>query len=110
MSTTLNKYHKTGRNTGFSLTELMIAVVIVGILSMVAYPSFMQSVRKSKRIDAQTAFTRASTNLERFFGTNGTYTADEALLGLKIDSGTAYTDKGHYVMTVTAGASGIGRS
>jgi Tfp pilus assembly protein PilE len=39
---------------------------------MIAVPSFMQNVRKSKRTDAQTALARTSTNLERFFGANGT--------------------------------------
>ena len=54
------------RNAGFTLVEVMIAVTILAILSMIAYPSFMQSVRKSKRTDAQTALTRATNNLERF--------------------------------------------
>ncbi len=98
------------RNAGFTLVEVMIAVTILAILSMIAYPSFMQSVRKSKRTDAQTALTRATNNLERFFGTNGTYTTDTAQLGLKIDAGTAYSDNSHYIITVTAGATGIGSS
>jgi len=92
------------RNSGFTLTELMITVAIVAILSMIAYPSFLQSVRKSNRTDAQTALTRASSNLERFFATNGTYTTDATQLGLMVDGGTAYSDNGHYVMTVAPGA------
>jgi len=98
------------RNAGFTLTELMIVVGIIALLSMIAYPSFIQSVRKSHRTDAQTALTRASNNLERFFATNGTYTTDATKLGLSGDAGTAYSDNSHYVMTVTAGATGIGTS
>ena len=98
------------RYAGFSLTELLIVIVIVGMLSIVAYPSFMQSVRKSKRTDAQTALTRATAGLERFFSTNGTYTTNTASLGLKIDGGSAYSDNGHYVITIAAGATGIGSS
>ena len=98
------------RSSGFTLTELMVVVAIISLLSMIAYPSFMQSVRKSKRTDAQAALTRASNNLERFFGTNGTYTTDATQLGLISDAGTAYSDNSHYVMTVTAGATGIGTS
>ncbi len=100
----------TNRQFGFTLTELLVAIVIVAILSSLAYPSFVQSVRKSKRTDAQTALTRASNNLERFFSTNGTYTTDATLLGLTVDAGTTYSDGGHYVVTVTAGATGIGSS
>jgi type IV pilus assembly protein PilE len=88
----------------------MVAVTIVAMLSMIAYPSFMQSVRKSKRTDAHTALTRASNNLERFFGTNGTYTTDTSQLGLTIDAGTAYSGSGHYIITVAAGGTGIGSS
>jgi len=98
------------RNSGFTLTELMVTVAIVAVLSMVAYPSFMDSVRKSKRTDAQTALTRASSNLERFFATNGRYTTDATQLGLKIEDGAAYTDNGHYTVAVTAGTTGIGSS
>ncbi len=98
------------RNSGFTLVEAMITVVILALLAMIAYPSFMQSVRKSKRTDAQTALTRTSNNLERFFGANSTYTTNSALLGLTIDAGTAYSDSGHYIITVTAGATGIGSS
>ncbi len=98
------------RNSGFTLLELMITVVVIAILASVAYPSFMQSVRKSKRTDAHAALTKASSNLERFFGTNGTYTTDTSQLRLVIDAGTAYSDSGHYIITVAAGATGIGSS
>ena len=99
-----------GRNAGFNMIELMVTLVIIAILTMVAYPSFMQSVRKGKRSDAHTAMTRAAGNLERFFSTNGTYTTDASLLGLTMDGGSAYSDQGHYVIAVAAGGTGIGSS
>ena len=99
-----------GRNGGFNLVELMVTLIIIAILTMVAYPSFMQSVRKGKRSDAHTAMTRAAGNLERFFSTNGTYTTDASQLGLTMDGGSAYSDQGHYVIAVAAGGSGIGSS
>ena len=106
----LKNHTGAGRNSGFSLTELLIALTIVAILTTIAFPSFMQSVRKSKRIDAQTALTNATNNLERFFATNGTYTVDSSQLGLKMDAGSAYSENGHYVVVVAAGATGIGSS
>lgn len=98
------------RNAGFNLVELMITLIIISILTMMAYPSFMQSVRKGKRSDAHTAMTRAAGNLERFFSTNGTYTTDASQLGLTMDGGSAYSDQGHYVIAVAAGVTGIGSS
>ena len=101
---------RVSRNSGFTLVEAMITLVIVAILAMISYPSFMQSVRKSKRTDAHTALTTAAANLERFFGTNGTYTTDTSQLRLVIDAGTTYSNDGHYIITVAAGATGIGSS
>jgi len=98
------------RQGGFNLIELMVTLVIIAILTGIAYPSFMQSVRKGKRSDAHAAMTRVATNLERFFSTNGTYTTDASVLGLNMDGDDAYSDQGHYVVTVGAGASGIGSS
>lgn len=39
------------RNTGFSLVELLIALAIAGILAMVAYPSYQDSVMRTRRAD-----------------------------------------------------------
>ncbi len=101
---------RVSRNSGFTLLELMITVVVIAVLASIAYPSYMQSVRKSKRTDAHTALTRASINLERFFGTNGTYTTDPSQIRMIISGGNFYSDNGHYIITVAAGATGIGSS
>jgi type IV pilus assembly protein PilE len=41
------------RITGFTLIELMITVVIVGILASVAWPSYQSYLQRSRRADAQ---------------------------------------------------------
>ena len=42
-------------NRGFSLVEILIVVGIMAVLASIAYPSYLDSVRKSRRADAMTA-------------------------------------------------------
>lgn len=65
--------------TGFTLIELMVVVVIIGILAAIAYPSYMDSVRKSRRADAKAALSNAAQALERYYTEKNTYL--NAILG-----------------------------
>lgn len=58
---------------GFTLIELMIVVAIVGILASVAFPGYQESVRKSRRGDAQGAMAAFAAAMERHFTENNTY-------------------------------------
>ena len=61
------------KNKGFTLIELMIAVAIVAIIATVAYPSYREQVRSSKRADAMADLMELSQFMERIFTENGTY-------------------------------------
>lgn len=41
------------KQTGFTLIELMIVVLIMAVLTIIAYPSYQDYLRKSRRSDAQ---------------------------------------------------------
>lgn len=58
---------------GFSLMELMIAVVIVGILSAIALASYRSSVIKSRRSAAATCLQEGAQTMERYYTTKMTY-------------------------------------
>lgn len=97
---------------GFTLIEIMIAVVVMGILYAIAFPSYQQYVLKSRRSDAKNALLDLASREERFFSVNNTYTNNAASLGygagatfpLSINaSGQSYYDLN--VPTVTAGSS-----
>lgn len=58
---------------GFTLMELMIVVVILGILTMLAYPSYIEQVRTSRRAEAQSALLGLAAAMERHFTANNSY-------------------------------------
>jgi type IV pilus assembly protein PilE len=61
------------RILGFTIIELMIVVMIVAILLAIAYPSYVQYVRKAKRGDAQQLLMNWSINQEIWRSNNTTY-------------------------------------
>ncbi len=58
---------------GFTLVELMVTVAIIGIIASIAYPSYIEHVRASRRADAQGALYTLQQAMERFFTVNSTY-------------------------------------
>ncbi len=50
---------------GFTLAEVMIVLAILALLTTIAYPSYMESVRKSHRGDAQAALTGLANAMQR---------------------------------------------
>ena len=67
------KRHRT--NQGFTLIELLITVVIIGILSAVAYPSYLDYVRRAARGEAEAILMETAQYMERYYTTNNTYAA-----------------------------------
>ncbi|RAU17359.1 type IV pilin [Nitrincola tibetensis] len=59
---------------GFTLIELMIVVAIIGIIASVAYPSYQDSIAKSRRANAQASLLELAQFMERHYTANNQYT------------------------------------
>lgn len=66
---------KSIRPLGFTLVELLITLIIVGILITFAYPSYKAYIIKSRRTDALQTLTQAQLILERCYSVNFSYSA-----------------------------------
>ena len=58
---------------GFTIIELMITVAIIGILASIAYPSYQESVYKSRRADGKGALLGLANAMERHYTQANTY-------------------------------------
>jgi type IV pilus assembly protein PilE len=70
------KSHRSGARsllTGFSLIELLVVLVIVGIVSAIALPSYTQHVQRGHRVEAIGALLEAQHFMERFYSAHGRY-------------------------------------
>lgn len=90
---------------GFTLIELMIVVVVVAVLSSLAYPSYQEFVVKAKRTEGKAALLDAAQALERHFTNYNTYPASLSAAGVRTYSGDSAA-KAAYTIAIAAGASG----
>lgn len=89
-----------GNMHGVTLLELMIVVVILGILTAIAYPSYRDVAARAKRVEAKAALLKIATNQERFYLQNNTYTTDMTILGFNADP--FISDSTSYSVEITA--------
>lgn len=93
---------------GFSLVELMIAIVIVGILAAYIGPSYQEGVRKAKLMEFKSMLSRIRVKEEQFYGESRRYLAisktnwkDELRKNFEM-----YVDAQYFDYEVTVGGDG----
>ena len=64
---------------GFTVIELLIVVVIVGILGSIAYPAFQDSIRKGRRADASAGWSAVQQAQERWRANKPAYASNAQL-------------------------------
>lgn len=75
------------KDRGFTLIELMITLAVVAILAAIAYPTYQDSVRKSRRADAKSVLLNAGQWMERFYTENNRYDQDRGGTAVALPAG-----------------------
>lgn len=92
-------------NKGFTLIELMIVVGIIAIIAAIAYPSYQDTVRKGRRVEAKSIILEAAARQEKFFSQQYAYAttmnSTPTLPGLGYSADPFITESGFYSVGVT---------
>jgi type IV pilus assembly protein PilE len=83
---------------GFTLIELMIVIVVLGVIAAIAYPSFIDQIKKARRSDAKQALMDVAAKLEVFYQDNKGYPTAASMVNLGFAAATFTSLEGHYTI------------
>jgi type IV pilus assembly protein PilE len=83
---------------GFTAIELVIVMAIVGILSVIAFTSYLSEMRRSARADLQALATSVATRQSQFLVDRRRYAESLATLGMSVPPSLS----GKYTLTLVA--------
>lgn len=110
----LQHINKRRQDEGFTLIELLVVIIIIGILSAIALPSFLSQANKAKQTEAKQYISSVNKGMQAYYAENTKFTTNVSDLGLGLKTQTTnykyeVSDKGTQAATggATSSASPI---
>lgn len=78
-------------NAGFTLIELLVVIIIIGILSAIALPSFLGQANKARQSEATNAVGTVNRAQQAYYTEEGTFASSLGDLGVSFPDSDNYT-------------------
>lgn len=100
----LHAYLNLRRDRGFTLIELLVVIVVIGVLSAIALPSFLNQANKAKQVEAKTYIGTMNRAQQAYYTERLQFSSDIGSLGLSMQTQT-YNYR--YEIALAAGEGGV---
>ena len=94
---------KLSNRSGFTLLEVIIVIIIIGVLASLALPRFFSTVEYSRGTEAMQAITTIRQSMERCYLMRSAYTGCNAFTALDIENPNT-TPNSHFTYTLVTAA------
>ena len=91
---------KKNNNRGFTLSELLIVIVVIGILLTIAVPKYLTVTRKAKETEAKLMLNQVYSLQESFYYENDIYSQNLEEIGFEQEKLITENGKARYVIKI----------
>jgi type IV pilus assembly protein PilA len=84
----LQHINKRRQDKGFTLIELLVVIIIIGILSAIALPAFLNQANKAKQSEGKQYISSINKGQQAYYAENTKFGTDVAALGLGLKTAT----------------------